>query len=134
FPDPRGREARKRNFTENARGALSDLFVAERAGALVGHAFLFPLGLRVAGAEVPAGGIASVGVAPEARGTGVATAMMQSLHDELRTRKAPVALLYPFRHAFYKKLGYGAVSLVHRLRVPTSALPVAPRPLPVRPG
>jgi len=46
-----------------------------------------------------------------------------ALHDELRTRGTALSLLYPFRHAFYRRIGYGAVAEVKRLRVPPAALP-----------
>lgn len=134
FPDPRARDVRRRNFVENTRGSLADLQVAERDGAIVGHAFLFPLAVRIAGAEVPGGGVASLGVAPEARRTGVARGMMDALHAELLQRNAPLSLLYPFRHDFYGRLGYGTVGALSRLRVPASALPTARRAPEVRVG
>jgi len=123
FPDARGREARRRNFAENVRGSLGDLFVAERDGALVGHAFLFRMSTWIGGVELPIGGIASVGVAPEWRGSGVGRGLIHALHDELRARGTGLSLLYPFRHSFYRRLGYGTVAEVKRLRVPPSALP-----------
>ena len=112
FPDARGRDARRRNFTENVRGSLSDLLVAERAGELVAHAFLFRMSTWIGGSELPVGGIASVGVAPESRGSGVGRALIRALHDELRKRGTALSLLYPFRHAFYRRLGYGTVAEV----------------------
>ncbi len=126
FPDARSREARRRNFTDNARGGLGDLLVAERDGTLVGHAFLFRMSTWVAGRQVPVGGVASVGVAPEARGRGVARAIMAAIDRELRDRGAPLCLLYPFRHRFYRRLGFGLVSEVRRLRVPAASFPPGP--------
>lgn len=123
FPDARGRDARRRNFTENVRGSLSDLVVAERAGTVVAHAFLFRMSTWIGGAELPVGGVASVGVAPEWRGHGIGRELIRGLHDELRARGTGLALLYPFRHAFYRRLGYGSVAEVKRLRVPPAALP-----------
>jgi len=125
FPDARSRDARRRNFTENVRGALGDALVAERLGSVVGHAFAFRMATWIAGSQVQLGGIASVGVAPEARGTGVARTLMYAISEELRARAAPVALLYPFRHRFYRRLGYGLVCEMRRLRVAPSAFPAA---------
>src|SRR5689334_13918371 len=78
FPDARNREARRRNFTDNVRGSLQDLLVAERANTIVGHAFLYRMSTWLGGTPVALGGIASVGVAPEARGTGVARGIMRA--------------------------------------------------------
>src|SRR5512140_923029 len=73
FPDPRGAEERRRNFHHNALGGLGDLHVVEHEGRLLAHAFLFPLEVWIGGRPVPAGGVASVGVAPEARGRRIAS-------------------------------------------------------------
>lgn len=123
FPDARGREARRRNFLENPRGGLDDLFVAEADGELLGHAFLFRMTTWMGGREVPLSGLASVAVAPEARGQGIATALVRRLVAETRTRGQVACVLYPFRHAFYRRLGWGLVGEVKRLRVPPAAFP-----------
>ena len=123
FPDARGREARRRNFAENVRGSLGDLFVVERERTLVAHAFLFRMSMWIGGAEASVGGVASVGVAPEWRGSGIGRGLIHALHDELRARGTGLSLLYPFRHSFYRRLGYGTVAEVKRLRVPPAALP-----------
>ena len=134
FPDARNRDARRRNFTDNARGGLSDLLVAELDGQVTGHAFLYRMATWIAGRQVPVGGVASVGVAPEARGLGVARALMGHIEEELRARGTPLCLLYPFRHRFYRRLGFGTVGEVQRLRVPPSSLPSAPRGLRAEPA
>ena len=126
FPDARNRDTRRRNFTDNSRGGLSDLLVAERHGVVAGHAFAFRMTTWLEGRQIPIGGVASVGVAPEARGRGVARALLRAIDEELRARGAPLALLYPFRHRFYRRLGYGLVSEVRRVRVSPAALPRGP--------
>ena len=124
FPDARNREARRRNFTDNARGDLSDLFVALLGSTVVGHAFLFQMATWIGGRRIAVGGVASVGVATEARGQGVARVLMHALARETAARGAPLCLLYPFRHRFYRRLGYGLVSEMRRLRIAPSAFPV----------
>ncbi|MBK8169699.1 MAG: GNAT family N-acetyltransferase [Sandaracinaceae bacterium] len=132
FPDGRNRDARRRNFLENMRGPLSDLYVAESGGALLAHAFMFRMASWFGGSELAVGGIASVGVAPEARGKGVARALMSALLAELQQRQTPLCLLYPFRHHFYGKLGFATVSEVKRVRIPTGALPTQPNDIVLR--
>ena len=89
FPDPRSNEARLRNFARNPLGTLSDLWVLVEGGVLVAHAFLFPLEAWFGGRRVAVGGIATVGVAPEARSsarTFSKSATNSSCADLCRTR------------------------------------------------
>lgn len=120
FPDPRGEVERLRNFRDNRFGPLSRLVVGEVAGSVVAHAFLFDFELGCRGVVLPVAGVASVGVAPEARGQGVGTALVHHLHDEARSRGKVASLLFPFREGFYARLGYGKTT-------PTIALECAPR-------
>jgi predicted acetyltransferase len=124
FPDPRVYDARARNFTHNPLGALDDLRIAEDDG-IVAHAFLFRLEASFGGVKVQAGGIASVGVAPEARGRGVAGAFLAHLHQESRARGDAIDILYPFRQAFYARHGYGTTSPMRHLVFAPSAIPIA---------
>jgi predicted acetyltransferase len=131
FPDARGRDARERNFTRNPLGRLSDLWVAvapDAQDALVAHAFLFPLQAWFGRRLVAAGGIASVGVAPEGRGQGVATALVEHLHGVSCERGDSLTVLYPFRQAFYTRLGYAATTAYRRLRVSPASIPWAVEP------
>lgn len=72
---------------------------------------------------VPSVGIATVGIAPEERGRGFATLLLNALHDEARERGACVSVLHAFRHAFYKRVGYVATSPTVRARISPRALP-----------
>jgi len=110
FPDPRPIEVRRRVFLHNRLGGMEHLRVAERAGDVVAHAFLFPVGAWFGGREVAASAIASVGVAVEARSSGVASAVMDALHDEARARGDVLTMLYPFRQGFYARKGYAPVA------------------------
>ncbi|HEX7662908.1 MAG TPA: GNAT family N-acetyltransferase [Polyangiaceae bacterium] len=125
FPDPRGHAERRTNFTHNCRGSLADLVVAEAAGRIVAHAFLFAERAHFGGKEAAVGAIASVGVAQEARGQGVGRALVEELHRRSDDRGDALTLLYPFRSAFYAKLGYGPVSPYRRLVVAPSSIPRA---------
>jgi predicted acetyltransferase len=123
FPDPRGVEARRRLLSSNEFGGLDCLFVAERGGLVLAHAFLFELGFWFGGRRVSAGAIASVGVAPEVRGEAVARALLDELHLRAHSRGDALTLLYPFRQGFYARHGYVAVS-------PTQLLVLHPRSIP----
>lgn len=130
FPDPRGRDARHRNFTANALARLDDLVVAERGGVLVGHGFLSALEVHVAGRIVPVGGVATLGVAPEARGAGVGGALLARLHAISEARGDALTMLYAFRHGYYARHGYGPTRPYQRLAFAPESVPRAWR----RPG
>lgn len=125
YPDDRGAPARRLNFVQNAMGELEDLRVLERDGRIVGQGFGFELAAWFAGRAVPALGIASVAVAPEARGTGAATELLQGLEDEARARGALLCILHAFRHGFYARRGYADVTPNVRLACDPRAIPKA---------
>lgn len=87
------------------------------------HAFLFNLRAWFGGRRVNVGAIASVGVAPEARGEALARALLDDLHNRANARGDAITLLYPFRQGFYARHGYAPVS-------PTQLLLLHPRAVP----
>ena len=58
------------------------------------------------GRPLPAAGVASVAVQPEARGTGVGDSLMRALLQRARDRGAVVTSLFPATVPFYRRLGY----------------------------
>ncbi|MGD0677032.1 MAG: GNAT family N-acetyltransferase [Polyangiaceae bacterium] len=125
YPDERRADTRARNFTANPNGALDDLWVAVDDGLVVGHSFLFALRAWFGGRALSVGAIASVGVAPEARGRGVASRLIAHLHDVAHARRLSLTILYPFRQGFYERLGYAAATPARHLRFAARAL-IAP--------
>lgn len=123
FPDPRPEEPRRRRFVANPLGSLADAWVAEDDGVVLGHAFAFSLGAWFGGRRVPVTGIASVGVAPEARGRGVATALLARVHEVARARGDALCILHAFRDAFYVRHGYGKAGGYRRLRIAPASVP-----------
>jgi len=123
FPDPRPIEVRRRVFMANKLGGIEHLRVAERAGELIAHAFLFPLEVWVCGARVSAAGIASVGVAVEARREGVASTLLADLHRCAAAAGAAFTVLYPFRQSFYSGLGYVPAAHQRVLTTSPAAIP-----------
>ncbi len=129
YPDSRGADARRRNLAANAFGSLEDLVVAEVDGDVVAHAFLFPMEAWFGGRLVKVGGIASVGVAAEARGRGIARALVRRLHEISDVRGDAITMLYAFRQGFYASLGYAPVSSRKRLSFDPAAVPESWREL-----
>ena len=129
YPDERTAEERRRNFTASRFGSLDDLVVAERAGDIVGQAFLFPLEGWFGGRAVRIGAIASVAVAPEVRGQGVGSALLHHLHVASDVRGDALTMLYAFRQRFYARLGYGTSSSRRRLTIAPRSIPASWRAL-----
>ena len=125
FPDPRSAEPRRRNFVANPLGPLDTLRVATAGDVIVAHAFLFAFDVWFGGRAVRVGAIASVGVAPEARGRGIGAALVADLHDQALARGAAITLLYPFRQGFYARHGYAAVTPSRRIVTHPGAFPAA---------
>jgi predicted acetyltransferase len=125
FPDPRGHSERRRNFIANPLGPLDALWVAIDRGEIVAHAFLFSLRKWLAGSALDVAAIASVGVAPEARGRGVAAKLLLHLHAKADARKASVTMLYAFRQGFYARHGYAPVTSSRLLRIHPASIPSA---------
>jgi predicted acetyltransferase len=123
FPDPRPVDVRRRLFLHNRLGGIEHLRVAEQAGAVVGHAFGFPIGAWFGGKLASGHAIASVGVAVDARGRGVATALVEAIHEDARREGGVFTLLYPFRQRFYGRLGYAATASYRVFALSPEAIP-----------
>lgn len=129
-----GDEARQRaNLEDNPRYNYTHVVAAELAGEMVGVATAFPAQMWLSGVPVQAGAVAGVTTLAQFRGRGAATQMMQALLERMRQEKTPLSILYPFSHAFYRRLGYGTASLVHVYRVAPGNLPPFPEAAAVRP-
>ncbi len=93
---------------------VRNVVVAERDRRLVACVQIFPRRFRFprAGAaaadfaEVPVGGIGSVFTRREARGAGVASALLERTRIEMRARGFELGILLPGPHAFYSRLGW----------------------------
>jgi predicted acetyltransferase len=123
YPDARGHDARVSNLRNNPLGGLEDMWVLEEGGIVVAHGFLFALEAWFGGERVRVGGVATVGVAPEARGRGLGSQLVAHLHDVADARGDALTILHPFRQGFYARLGYAAASPYIRLRLEPRAIP-----------
>ena len=129
YPGPYSVEMRKRNFLSNAYGSIENLTVVEVGGDIVAHAFLFAFEASFGGRKTKVGGVASVAVAPEARGRGIGRALMKKLHAMSDARGDAITMLYPFRQGFYGALGYAPVTSRRRISFDPRAVPEAWREL-----
>ncbi|HEY5332191.1 MAG TPA: GNAT family N-acetyltransferase [Solirubrobacterales bacterium] len=76
------------------------------------------------GHRVSAADVSHVAVLPEARGQGIAGALMAALLEGARDRGAAVSTLFATVAAVYRASGWGAVGTRHLAEFPTAILPV----------
>ncbi|MEV5210855.1 GNAT family N-acetyltransferase [Micromonospora sp. NPDC053740] len=93
------------------------------SGRLVGKAVDLRHDQWWSGRAVSAADVAGVAVAPEARGRGVARAMLTALLRGARERGAAVSALYPTVAAPYRACGWEAAGVLRTVNVATAALP-----------
>ena len=81
-----------------------------------------PMGHFFGGRSVPVLGIAGVAVAPEQRGRGLATVMMEAALREARAEGAALSSLYPATLPLYRRVGYEQAGYWCEYRLPLSRL------------
>ena len=96
--------------------------VAERDGGLTGAMRLYDYTMNVRGRDALAGGVGSVAVGRAHKRQGIARALIAWYLDHYRERGAPFAILHPFRFDFYRALGFGYGTPVHRYRFAPATL------------
>jgi len=72
------------------------------------------MGQWFGGRVVPMAGLASVGIAPEYRGAGLAARLLTDVIGELHEKNIPLSALYPATQRLYRKVGYEQAG--HRVR------------------
>jgi predicted N-acetyltransferase YhbS len=102
----RGRDYFRRYIESDPTYVDENFWVAEQRGQLVACVQIFPRLLRVRGAAVPVGGIGSVFTSEKARGSGVASQLLEASVAAMRARGMELSLLFASRHAFYARLGW----------------------------
>ncbi|MBX0327315.1 GNAT family N-acetyltransferase [Oscillochloris sp. ZM17-4] len=85
-------------------GRMRGLFVD--GGAQAAQLELIPLRLETGRGQIAAAGIGGVASAPESRQRGHVAALLRHSCDELREQGVPLAVLYPFKRAFYGRYGW----------------------------
>lgn len=88
--------------------------VAERDGVPAGVMRLYDYVMNVRGRDALTGGVGSVAVSLAHKRQGIARALIAWYLDHYRERGAPFAILHPFRLDFYRALGFGYGTPVHR--------------------
>jgi GNAT superfamily N-acetyltransferase len=90
--------------------------IAERGGVLAGAMRLYDYQMNVRGRDAFTGGVGSVAVARTHKRQGIARALLAWYLEHYRARDAAFAALHPFKLDFYRALGFGYGTPVHRFR------------------
>jgi predicted acetyltransferase len=115
-----GRDQRRRAIADPiAAGRSLGAFDGDRP---VGAATFHDMRQWWCGRAAPMAGVASVKVAPEDRGRGVARRLMTALLDEVAARGYPLSVLYPATTALYRSLGWELAGVRDIAVIPTRSL------------
>lgn len=82
---------------------------------------------------VPTAAIASVGIAPEYRGSGTAAALLSNTLKELYTNGIPLSILYAATQRLYRKVGYEQAGNFCRWEINANSIQIKDRTLPIQP-
>lgn len=102
---------------------------------IIGGLLRAPMGQFFGGRAVPTLGIAGLGIAPEHRRTGAASALLKQTLLEAQAAGVALSTLYPSNNRLYAKAGYGIAGARYRGAVGIEhlmALPAVDRDLTVR--
>jgi predicted acetyltransferase len=103
-------------------GGIETVRVAVEGSRIAGALKTIPFTQYVRGARFRMMGLAAVGVAPFARRRGVAAALCREALVVARDRGDVLSVLYPFRPAFYRRLGWALAGELHSYRFAPEAL------------
>ncbi len=94
------------HFLRHAWGAFE-------GGSLSAGMWSYPYTMRVGDRWLPMGGVAAVATRPESRNQGLVRALMTRAHEAMRADGWPLAALMPFKHSYYRAMGYGDAFFQH---------------------
>ena len=89
---------------------------------LVGAMRLYDYQMNVRGTDALTGGVGSVAVSLAHKRQGIARALLAWYLDDYHRRGAPFAILHPFKLDFYRAIGFGYGTPVHRFRFAPATL------------
>ncbi len=124
---PEDKERQRQNqLRVHNEDPLTDFYGLYRDGQLVGVMRLHDFTMNLHGVQVQVGGVGEVAVHLAHKKEKVARDMMAYFLRHCLARGANMALLYPFRPDFYKKMGFGYGPKMSEYRVRPASLPRGP--------
>lgn len=126
FPASGGVAAQEKLLTEGPHGGIETLWVGDEGRRIVAACQLLSMKQWIAGVAIPIMGLGSVAIAPTHRRRGLAGRLLSSAFVHARERGDVASALYPFRAAYYQRMGYGEAGVAHQYLIPPDALPDDP--------
>lgn len=80
---------------------------------------------RIRDMTVVTGGISAVATPPEHRREGYVRSLLREMVHELRADDIPFSALWPFKHSFYRRLGWATAHRLYQVEAPPEALRAA---------
>lgn len=93
---------------------------------LLGAVVSIEFAMTWSGAAVPCGGLSGVVMSAEARGRGIARALVRESFDRMLARGEVLSALYPTTATLYRSLGYEIAGSYDTRRVPLRLVPTSP--------
>lgn len=112
---------------------LENFRIIRQAGQIIGGLAILHLGQWYGSGQVPMAGIASVGIAPEHRGTGAAMELLTHTLRELYAKGVPVSTLYAATQRPYRKVGYEQGGIFCGWELATGSIQLKDHSLPMHP-
>jgi predicted acetyltransferase len=115
----------------SSRIGLENFRVVRKVGQVVAGLGMYQMGQWFGGCSVPMVGIASVGVTPEHRGTGVAAFLLTQTLKELYANGVPLSALYASTSALYRQVGYEQAGNACIFALPINSITLRDLSLPI---
>jgi predicted acetyltransferase len=115
------------------RGGLENVRVLRQGKTPVACLLIVPMGQFFGGKSVRMAGVAGVGTAATARGTGAATVLMRAAVEEMHASGYPISALYPATRTLYRRAGYEPAGGRFEVTVPIKILKPVDRSAVIRP-
>ncbi|OLP17591.1 GNAT family N-acetyltransferase [Leptolyngbya sp. 'hensonii'] len=104
------------------RLGIENFRIIRKAGQVVGGLQIYPMGQWYGRHRLEIAGIAAVAIAPEHRGSGVATTLLTQVLQSLHATDIPLAVLYASTQRLYRKVGFEQAGIFCRFSVPAKTL------------
>lgn len=97
------------------------------ADDVLGGLLIIPMGQYFGGRSVSMAGIAAVGIAPEHRARGAATALMRQSMRDLHDQGFALSALYPATQPLYRRAGFEQAGGLYDITIPAASIHVGDR-------
>jgi len=117
---------------ENFRIVRPSAGSQQELGKVLGGLTIIYMGQWIQGKSIPMAGIVAVGIAPEHRGYGAATALMAETIRDLHTQGIPISTLFPATQPLYRRVGYEQAGSFYRMKLPIKGIGITDREFHIR--